>query len=125
MKTSGISLSGAHKTSLYNEIHSLKNQSSLSIRRMYGDFGVDIFEGKTNLSILSDKERKPSIFNRIKFWFTGDYPLDYEAGDSLFTVVFKYIGNKKVGLEKDIEEKFGQKGLKKLESMRQMGYVEV
>jgi len=117
--------SGPYEQSLYREIKTLKSAKKETIKRLYGDFGLDIYNGKSQLSILSEEEKNPNIIKRIIHWFYGNSPVDYEAGDSLFTVVFKYVGNKKSGLEKDIEEKFGLKGLKKLESLRRMGYVDV
>lgn len=113
------------RCSLTQEIKTLKKPTKETIKKLYGDFGVDIYEGKKQPTILTEKERKRNIFDKIKTWFTGVAPDDYEEGDSLFDVVFKYVGNKKVGLEKDIEEKFGKEGIKKLRSLQRLGYVEI
>ncbi len=126
MRTTKLTLSArSYEKSLYQEIQKCKNLPIVSIKRMYGDFGVDIFEGKKQLTILSEKEKHPNLMTRIVRWFTGNAPLEYEEGDSLLYVVFKYIGNKKAGLEKDIEAKFGEEGIKKLRSLQRLGYVEI
>lgn len=126
MKTAKLTLSAkSYEKSLYQEIQQNKNMPIISIKRMYGEFGVDIFEGKKQLTILSEKEKNPNFIKRIVRWFTGNAPLEYEEGDTMFDVVFKYIANKKAGLEKDIETKFGEEGIKKLHSLQRLGYVEV
>ena len=111
--------------SLYQEIKALKKSTPEKVKQMYGDFGLDIYNGKSTLTILSEKEKNPSIMTKIKTWFTGKAPADYEECDSLLTVLFKYVGNKEVGLEKDIQDKFGEQGIKKLESLRRLGYVDL
>lgn len=126
MKTEKLTFAAkSYEKTLYQEIQQNKNLPIISIKRMYGDFGVDIFEGKKQPTILSEKEKNPNFIKKIVRWFTGNAPLEYEEGDTMFDVVFKYIGNKKAGLEKDIEEKFGEEGIKKLRSLQRLGYVEV
>ena len=126
MRTTKLTLSArSYEKSLYQEIQQYKNMPIVSIKRMYGDFGVDIFEGKKQLTILSEKEKNPNFIEKIVRWFTGNAPLEYEEGDTMFDVVFKYTGNKKAGLEKDIEAKFGEEGIKKLHSLQRLGYVEI
>ncbi len=111
--------------SLRGEIAKLKNPTREMVQDMYGTFGLDIFEGKENLTILSDKELKKSksLISKIRTWFTGISLYDYEDGDTLGDIVFKYVGNKKSGLHKDIETKFGKKGLEQLNRFGRMGYV--
>ena len=113
--------------SLRNEITKLKNPTKEMVQNMYGTFGLDIFEGKKHLTILSNKEFKKSksLISKIKTWFTGNALYDYEDGDTLGDIVFKFMGNKKSGLVKDIETKFGKKGLEQLNRFGRMGYVNV
>ena len=95
------------------------------VKDLYGNFGLDIFEGKKNPTILSDKEFKKSIsiISKIRTWFTGNSLYDYEENDTLSDILFKYIGNKKYGLVKNIESKFGKKGLEQLNRFGRMGYA--
>lgn len=111
--------------SLRGEIAKLKNPTKEIVQDMYGTFGLDMFEGKENLTILSDKELKKSksLISRIKTWFTGISLYDYEEGDSLSDVVLKFMGNQKSGLVKGIETKFGKKGVEQLERFGRMGYA--
>ncbi len=111
--------------SLRGEIAKLKNPTREMVQDIYGTFGLDIFEGKEHLTILSDKELKKSknLISKIKTWFTGISLYDYEEGDSLRKVVLKYAGNKESGLVKDVETKFGKKGLAELDKLYLQGYV--
>lgn len=111
--------------SLYKEIHSLKNPTENSIKKLYGDFGLDMFNGKVKPTILSEEEKNPDIIEKILYWLNGNSPMDYEEGDSLLAVLLKYLGNKKVCLKNDIEEKFGKRGLNKLGLLRQIGYLDI
>ena len=111
--------------SLRGEIARLKNPTKEMVQDMYGTFGLDIFEGKEHLTILSDKEFKKSksIISKIRTWFTGNSLYDFEDGDTLSDIVLKFMGNKKSGLVKDIETKFGKKGLEQLNRLGRMGYA--
>ena len=102
---------------LRNEIARLKNPTKEMVRDMYGTFGLDIYEGKKNLTIISDAELKKSksIMSRMKNWLMGNKLQDFEEGDTLSDVLNKFIENKGNGFIKDIETMFGKKGLAKLE----------
>ena len=101
--------------SLRGEIAKLKNPTREMVQDIYGTFGLDIFEGKEHLTILSDKELKKSknLISRIKTWFTGISLYDYEEGDSLRKVILKYAGNKESGLVKDVVKMLKQSLVKK------------
>ena len=90
---------------------------------MYGTFGLDIFEKKQPLTITS--KRDIVFLSKVKNWLTGNTFEDFEEGDTLKDVVFKYAGNKECGLIDDIRTRFGKKGLKALESLARLGYIEL
>ena len=109
--------------SLYNQIRML-NIPINRIKTLYGDIGVDIYEGRKP-SILSEDDVKKSkkLINRLKTWLTGKNKLEYDEKDSIHDVILKYMYNKKFGKNCDIENKFGAEGLRELSIMRAMGYV--
>lgn len=109
------------------EIKKIKNPTKEIVKDLYGSFGLDIFEKKEPITIMSEKEIKKSksIISKIKTWFTGNSIVDFEEDDTLRDVVFKYAANKKSGLVSDVEKMFGKKGLESFESLRSVGYVEV
>ena len=113
------------RPTLRKEIKSIKNPNKTVVKNLYGTFGLDIYEGKKDLTILSPKELKKSkdIWSKIKTWFTGNGLLDYEENDKLRDVVFKYAGNRNSGLVDDIEAKFGKRGVEELEHLYLLGYV--
>lgn len=94
------------------------------VRRLYGDIGVDIYEGRTP-SILSEDEIKKSkkLINRIKAWWSGMGNFEYEPQDRLRDVLLKYAYNKRCGKTKEIEKLFGEEGLRELKIMQKMGYI--
>ena len=110
---------------LRGEIAKLKNPTKELVQDLYGTFGLDIFLKKEPLTIVSDAERKKSksLMSRIKTWFTGISLYDYEEGDSLKKVVLKYAGNKESGTVKEVETKFGKKGVEELDNLYLQGYV--
>lgn len=116
---------GFAEKSLRSEISELRKPTKEMVRKMYGTFGLDLYEGKEPLTILTDAERKKSksIVSRIVSWFTGKSLQDYKEGDSLRRVVHKFIYNKESGLVKNVETMFGEKGKEKLDSLGLQGYV--
>lgn len=105
------------------EISKLKNPTKETVRDLYGTFGLDILEKKQSLTIIS--KRDIGFLSKVKNWLTGNSFKDFEEGDTLKDVVFKYAGNKECGLVDDIETMFGKKGLKALESLARLGYIEL
>lgn len=109
---------------LLSEIRQVKEPSLEKIKELYGDFGVDLFIGKTpSLTKNKSKSKNPlvNLFNRVKDYFSQK--AEFEPDDTMFRVVNKYIFNEKSGLTKDIEQKFGKSGMKVFKSMQKMGYV--
>ena len=102
-----------------------KNLTRERVKMLYGDIGVDIFEGKDKITILSDKDNKKSktLINRIIKWWSGNEKLDYEENDSIKDLVHKYAYNQKRGTFSDIEEKFGQEGRKAADIFRIIGFL--
>ena len=97
-----------------------------SVKTLYGDIGVDIFEGKKNITILSDKDYKKSqsfISKAIKWW-SGNGKLDYEEKDSIKDLVHKYAYNQEFGTFNEIEQKFGKEGRKVLDIFKVIGYLQ-
>ena len=120
-----IKLQG-YNMSLYEEVHSLGKTTKEHVKKLYGDIGVDIFEGRKP-TILSEDDIKESkkILNRIKAFWSGMGKYDYENGDRLRDVILKYAHNKNVGKVKDIENLFGESGVSELKFMAQMGYINI
>ena len=113
-------------TSLKNEIRSMQTSSLQEVRKLYGQLGVDIYQGKRNITILEpEKKRGLKYFiNKVRYFLGTRYQKDYEPNDSLHVVVMKHIFNKGKVLDTDVKQKFGEKGLKKLESFIKLGYLE-
>ena len=101
---------------LRKEIAKLTNPTKKSVKDLYGTFGLDLYEGKKNLTILSEKELKKSksFISKIVNLITERELLDYKEGDTLTDVINKFIENKGNGFVKEIEKMFGKKGLSKL-----------
>ena len=114
-----------YNISLYEEVHSLRVPKE-QVKKLYGEIGVDIFEGKTP-TILSEEDIKESkkLINRVKAWWSGMNKFDYEQKDRLRDVILRYVYNKGAGKTKDIEKLFGQEGLSELKIMNKMGYIEI
>lgn len=111
---------------LYIEIQQVKKPTSAKIKKMYGQLGLDIFEGKEKISILSDKENKPfkKFVNNIKAMFAMPVQFEYQKKDTMKDILLKYMFNKNSGTNKEIEEKFGEKGLECLQYFKLLEYVE-
>jgi len=92
---------------------------------MYGQIGVDIYEGKEKVTILSKKENlKPAkLWNKFKEALGFKSKHDYEEKDTLGDVLMKYVYNKKHRKEADIENMFGEKGMEQFNKYKAMGYV--
>ena len=112
------------KTPLKQVIKNFPEFSKEKVRELYGSIGVDIFEGKDKITILSDKDFKKSqtLINRIKKWWSGKGKLDYEEKDSMKDLVHKYAYNEKQGTYAQIEEKFGKEGVRIANIFKVMGY---
>ena len=115
-------LAGYNMT-LYEEVKSLRCPVE-HVRKLYGDIGVDIYEGRTP-TILSEQEIKDSkkLINRIKKWWSGMGLYEYEPKDRLRDVILKYGCNKQTGKVEDIKKLFGDAGVSELEIMRKMGFI--
>ena len=103
----------------------IKRSSSLTrenIKLLYGDIGVDIFDGKKNITILPEYKKPQSFLSKAKKWLSGKNKLDYEEKDSVRDLVLKYAYNKKSGTYDEIEEKFGKEGLREADIYKVMGY---
>lgn len=101
---------------LRKEIAKLENPTREMVQDMYGTFGLDIFEGKEHLTILTEKQLKKSksFISKLVNIITERELLDYKEGDTLTDIINKFVDNKRSGLVKDIETMFGKKGLSKL-----------
>lgn len=114
-----------YNMSLFEEVRSLSVPKE-QVKKLYGDIGIDIFEGKTP-TILSEEDIKESkkLINRVKAWWSGMNKFDYEEKDRLRDVILKYAYNKGSGKTEDIEKLFGEEGLSELKVMNIMGYIEI
>ena len=112
------------RTPLKQIIKQMPNPTRESVKKMYGDIGVDIFEGKDKITILSDKDLKKSqtLLSKIRKWWSGSGRLDYEEKDCVKDLVLKFGCNNHSGTYEEIEEKFGQEGRKVAEIFRIIGY---
>ncbi len=93
----------------------IKQNPSLTrekVKTLYGDIGVDIFEGKEKITILSkeDYKKSQSFISKAIRWWSGKGKLDYEEKDSVKDLVHKYAYNQTSGTFDEIEEKFGKEG---------------
>ena len=113
-----------YNMTLAEEVHSLRRMNKESVRKLYGDIGVDIFVGRKP-SILSQEDKKESkkLIYRIKAWWKGLGKLEYEENDRLRDVILKYTYNNKTGKTEEIRKLFGDKGVSELDIMYLMGYI--
>ena len=111
-------------TPLKQVIKQMPNPTRESVKKMYGDIGVDIFEGKNKITILSEKDynKSQTILSKIKKWWSGTEKFDYEEKDSVKDLVLKYGYNNHSGTYEEIEEKFGREGLRIANIFKVMGY---
>jgi len=105
----------------------IKNSPAFSkekIKELYGSIGVDIFEGKDKITILSDKDYKKSqkLIPRIIKWWSGKGKYDYEEKDSMKDLVMKFGLNEGSGTYAQIEEKFGKEGIRIADIFKVIGY---
>lgn len=110
------------KTLVFSE----RNKNLESIRENYGQLGVDIFQKEKKPTILTPRDNKKinKIINKVKKFFGYVGKEDYKETDSLNSVMFKYIYNKKHGTDADIENVFGKHGSRLFKIYKAMGYVE-
>ena len=118
-------------TNYYSEplkiiISEKQNKNIQFIRQNYGQLGVDIFENKKIPSILTDKENKKfnKIINNIKKFLGFNAQEDYQKSDSLCSVLFKYLSNKKQVKDSEIKNMFGEKGLELFNKFKILNYVD-
>ncbi len=107
----------------------IKQSPSLTkerVKTLYGDIGVDIFEGKKNITILSDKDYKKSqsFISKAIRWWSGKGKLDYEEKDSIKDLVHKYAYNQKFGTFDEIEQKFGKEGRRVSDIFKVIGFLQ-
>ena len=93
----------------------IKQNSTLTrekVKTLYGNIGVDIFEGKNKITILSkeDYNKSQTFLSKIRKWWNGNGKFDYEEQDSVKDLVLKYGCNNISGTYAEIEEKFGKEG---------------
>lgn len=105
----------------------IKQNPSLTrekVKTLYGDIGVDIFEGKEKITILSDKDYKKSqsFISKVIKWWNGNGKFDYEENDTIKDLVHKYACNQRYGTYQEIEEKFGKEGLRVADIFKVIGF---
>ena len=111
---------------LYEQVKALKNFSNAQVRQTYGQIGVDIFQGKNKISIITDKSYKKDdkFINSVKSFLGVDKrKYDYNKKDSLYDVMFKYLVNKEQVNSSEIKNMFGEKGLEVMNVFKAMDYV--
>ena len=105
----------------------IKQNPSLTrekVKTLYGDIGVDIFEGKEKITILSkeDYKKSQSFISKAIRWWSGKGKLDYEENDSVKDLVHKYAYNQTSGTFDEIEEKFGKEGRRVADIFKVIGF---
>ena len=96
------------------------------IKRDYGQTGIDIFDGKKNIYLVNDKNylKDDKFMNKIKVIFGIVKPkYNYKSGDSLKTIMMKYLMNNETINDGQIQTFFGKKGFEVLKVFKVMGYV--
>lgn len=111
---------------LVKEIFSLKKPTIEKIREQYGQIGVDIFQGKENITVF-DKKYKPKtfigrIYQSIKDFFSYRMP-DFQSDDTLKIALIRFLSGKDIYKPKEIYEKFGEKGLREFRGLQVLGYI--
>lgn len=124
MKINGQSM---ERTPLKTIIKQSSAFTKEKVKTLYGDIGVDIFEGKDKITILSEEDYKQSnkLINKLIRYFSGKGKLDYDEKDSVKDLVLKYGYNNHRGTFDEIEEKFGQEGLRVAKLFKMMGFFRV
>ena len=112
------------RTPLKQVIKQMPNPTRETVKQLYGNIGVDIFEGKAKITILSDKDLKKSqtLLSKIRKWWSGSGKFDYEENDSVKDLVLKYGCNNRMGTYTELEEKFGQEGVRIANIFKIVGY---
>ena len=108
------------------ELYKGKGVSREIIKRDYGQTGADIFDGKTDICLVNDKNylKDDKFINTIKVFLGIDKPkYNYESGDSLKKIMMKYLLNNETINDSQIQNFFGKKGFEVLEVFKVMGYV--
>ena len=105
MKTSSVS-SYPLDLSLKKEIKCLgKLIAPEKVRELYGQVGLDIFEGR-KVKLTDEQEVVPKSFKEkiINFFKKKQPKIQYEEQDSLFTLMHKYIYIHKSGNYSDFDK---------------------
>ena len=112
------------RTPLKQVIKQMPNPTRETVKQLYGNIGVDIFEGEAKITILSDKDLKKSqtLLSKIRKWWSGSGKFDYEENDSVKDLVLKYGCNNRMGTYTELEEKFGQEGVRIADIFKIVGY---
>ena len=103
---------GIDRTPLRQLVKQMPNPTREKVKMLYGDIGVDIFEGKDKITILEDKDIKKTkgFMNNFINWFKNNKKLDYEESDSIKDLVLKDGYNNNNRTYEEIEAKFGKEG---------------
>ena len=124
MKTTEIIGLSLEVTPLKKIIQRMPNATKTEVKKMYGDIGVDIFEGKDKISILpeEDIQKSKTLVSKFRKWWSGNCKFEYEEKDTLKDLVLKYGCNNTRVTSQEIEEKFGQEGRRIANLYEIMGY---
>ena len=105
---------------LQDEVLSVKKPTKEKIRHLYGQIGIDIFQGKTNIS-LKNKNVEQNFITKLldKLSAIKDYIFDggiedYKPQDTLRNAMYKYMLFRPTFKDNEIYETFGEKGLLQL-----------
>jgi hypothetical protein len=112
------------KIPLRQVIKQMPNPTKESVRKLYGNVGLDIFEGKSKITILPNNNKNAnSLINRIYNWCIGNRKYDYEEKDSLNDLVLKHACNLTNDTSSEIENLLGQEGRKIADIYMVIGYL--
>ena len=108
------------------DLHKNRGVSREIIKLNYGQIGADIFDGKSNICLVNDKNylKDDKFMNAVKVFFGVDKrKYNYESGDSLKKIMMKYLLNNETINDSQIQSVFGKKGFEVIEVFKILGYV--